>query len=336
MEDFIMAELMAKEAFRKRVNNIIKLKNENTEDFKLLGARLKEKGTEYTIIIPLLEVILEYDPLHDFRFEYFSDDNNNQRFDVSIQSKSDRNLLIEAKSIEKKELTKTEKEQMINYLEKNEKCPWGILTNGIEWWFFICRDYIEKVVNKGDTLTQKKEHVFPIMKLNIDDRYFLDFMYNFTYEKLDYTWEKIANFCLKIIEGGGGKYPKIHDGEKDIDEYIKEKIKDKLHFQKGDYYEFIQDGQLTPNQQVICENDFLKAEFRLNEEGKLVIENLNILDFKEFSKNCNTEHISEWINENYTFSSPKEFRIKIDQDYEKKHTKKLKEKYDFKPDSEDL
>lgn len=328
-----MAELLAKEALENRLKYITNLYKDCPEEYVSLGKRLKEKGTEYTIVFPIFETLLELDPLKHIHFEYSSDDYNNQRFDLAIDSKSNKQLLVEVKSLEK-QITNKDKEQLGSYLDANYKCPWGILTNGFEWWFYICTDYITTVANEGEQLTQNNDNVLNLMKLNINDEHFFEFMKNFKFDNLDEIWKKIANYCLKIIESRGGKHPKIHDGHKEIDEYVKDKIRDKLEIQKGEYFDLLREGKLKEGDIVTCINDFLKVEFKLDSTGKLNLINGEIKDYKTFCEYCFSDKFANWIKDNISFHSPRDFRIALDRHFEKRETHNLRTRYPFYPDLE--
>lgn len=324
-----MAELMAKEAFRKRIERLATMKREDPERFRVVCRRLQEKGTEYVVLMPFFEVMLDYDPLEHISFERSSVTNNNQRFDMIVESDDKRSMLIEAKALDT-DLTARERKQLTDYISTNREHSWGILTNGFDWWFFIERHYVEAVANKGQELPQKKEDVFCVMHLSVEEPHFFDFMAPaFSYAQLDGTWERIANYARREIQGGRGPKPHVHSGKESVNEYAQEKISEQLYMNTGEYHDAITSRQLQEGQEVVCENDFLRAEFVLSSGGMLILTNGGIKDSLQFQSKCYEELWHDWIRDQMAFNSPRDFRLQIDREFTSRQTDNLVQRYPF-------
>lgn len=120
--------------------------------------------------------------------EYYPEGRNDLRFDFVIEDmKSDYSMVVEAKSL--KENLKTYHNTMFKYIQANSSIPWGILTNGLEWHFFVSRQFMEERLGEGKKLPgyiEKK--VFNVLNLRLEDQHFLSIMSSMAKEKLKDFW----------------------------------------------------------------------------------------------------------------------------------------------------
>ncbi len=165
---------------------LLKFLKRGGEDWEALCGNLKEKGVEYCVVFPLFEIVLAFDPIEDFIMESYSDSNNNQIFDFVVKSKDEgSSLIIEAKSFKEKSL-KVHENQITRYMKDNDRLPWGILTNGLTWNFYISKKYIEQKFNEGNSISYIKPTVLKIFSLELENEYFFDFFIRISPH--DFTW----------------------------------------------------------------------------------------------------------------------------------------------------
>lgn len=327
---------LTQQNFNKRLEHIIKLyqnkgKEENVDDWTELCQRLKEKGTEYCVVFPLFEVVLNFDPLTDFKIEASSETQLDQRFDIIIQdsNKDDYSLLVEAKALDNKSL-KSHEEQMVRYMEKNHDLPWGILTNGIEWNFYMSKQYIERKYNENKEIPYIRKKILKLATLHIYDKNFIPFISAMSKDNLKDFWNRLAKYAKAVLSGT--KKTTIHS-TKDINIWISEKIKDEIGMDPGEYFNLIQGGQIKEGEKVVCKNEFLEMVFTLDAIGRLVLGpgQANATDFNKFDDECpkGLELFKEWKGSTNTFTDHKQIILALTD--KKQVGQKMEQSFPFEP-----
>ena len=327
---------LTEQNFRDRLKSMVNIHRQRGEQWEQLMKRLKEKGVEYCIVLPLFEVVLGFDPLDDIWMEEGSETFNNQRFDFVIKplENGHYSLLVEAKSLNERKL-KMHEEQIVKYMKDNQEYPWGILTNGFEWLFYLSKKYIEIKFNDSRPLDySKKSSVFNIISLSLDDENFIEVMQSMGKKRLDDFWYNLAKYTYATITGGKGKRPNLH-ANKQIHEFLAEKIKEAVEIKTGEYWDAIQSKKMKPGDEVVCKNDFIDLIFELDNGGRLVLQpgKANTHDFSKFKKNCPNENsiqiLTEWQGSTETFADRSQVVLKLTG--KKKFTTGLKEQFPFEP-----
>ena len=86
-----MSNAQLQKIFQQRLNKIL---DDQDKDSPVYSGKLREKGVEYSIILPLLETILNFDPIDDIEYECNSNQVHGQRFDFLL----DGCFVVESKS----------------------------------------------------------------------------------------------------------------------------------------------------------------------------------------------------------------------------------------------
>lgn len=66
--------------------------------------------------------------------------------------------------------------------------------------------------------------------------------------------------------------PRSLHGEKEVNDWMKEKIKDLLEIKTGEHMKSIEQGKLKEGAEIICKNAFLQMIFELDSVGRLVFQ----------------------------------------------------------------
>ncbi|ORJ55887.1 type I restriction enzyme HsdR N-terminal domain-containing protein [Geothermobacter hydrogeniphilus] len=325
---------LTEQSFRDRLSYLSRAKIEKDEEWNDIVRRLKEKGVEYCIVLPLFEVVLGFDPLKDVKMEQGSDEYSNQRFDFVItpQENNHYSLIIEAKSLLETNLKKHE-EQITKYMRDNQEYPWGILTNGFEWHFFLSKKYIEFKFNDDRPLDNYKSNkIFNVLSLSLSDENFIEIMQGMRKGDLGTFWHNMAKYTYATIAGGRGKRPNIHNN-RSINEYISEQIKEAVEIKTGEYWDLIQSGKMNKGDKVFCKNNFIDLTFELDSGGRLILKpkRANTHDFAEFIKHCSNavELLTAWQGSTNTFTDRSQVVKALTGG--KKFTKTLKNMFPFTP-----
>jgi hypothetical protein len=325
---------LTEQNFRDRLEFIVECHSKVGEDWEELGGRLKEKGVEYCIVLPLFEVVLGFDPLEDIKMEHGSVKYNNQRFDFIVQpQKHDHcSLVVEAKALNESNLKKHE-EQIVKYMKDNQEYPWGILTNGFKWHFYLSKKYIETKFNDGYPLADfKNKNIFKIISLSLKDEHFIEIMNSMAKGKLGDFWLNLARYTYATISGGPGKKPAVNSNIK-INEFLTGKIKEAVEIKRGEYWQAIQAGKVKAGDKVICKNDFLELTFELDHGGRLVLKPgmANSKDFNQFTKRCpnGVDLLIEWLGSTNTFTDSSQVILLLTGG--KNFTQRLQKEFPFAP-----
>jgi hypothetical protein len=286
-------------------------------------------------VLPLFEVVLGFEPIEDIVMECGSEKYSNQRFDfvVTPKNRGKYSLIVEAKSLCEKNLQRHE-EQIVKYMKENQEYPWGILTNGFEWRFYISKKYIELKFNENRSLTHfKTKPVLNIMTLSLKDDNFLEIMQSMKKNNFENFWCNISKYTYAAISGGRGKRPTITPNKK-VNELLTEKIRESVEIKVGDYWKYIQDNKMKPGDKVVCKNNFVDLVFELDSGGRLVLhpKKSNTYDLIAFTKNCGKEGIdvlTAWQGSTNTFTEVSQVILMLTG--KKKCTQGLKKLFQFNP-----
>ena len=313
---------LTQKTFKERLDKLRRLKiDEDQKEFETLRRGLNEKGVECSIIIPLIETVMEFDALYDVKYECSSETEYHQRFDFLLEDK----FLIEAKSLDT--ILDNQYKQMEKYINKNENINYGLLTNGIEFQIWIQKKYIEEVSNN------KLEHPHSVVKcleisLSIDTiDLFLDTLSLFKKSSYENSFESVASISGYYASGSKGK-PKILHDNKDTDSILKEKIKGLLSIQKGVYYEDVKNKKISPGDKFQFKNDFVNIIVEVTETGKVILKknSANVVDLikaqEEGWENLIYLIAQKWSKEDTEFTDPLEI-IRLSLNKQRLHKKEI-------------
>ena len=329
---------LTEQNYRDRLSYLSKVHENDKDKWIDISKRLKEKGVEYCLVLPLFEVVLGFDPISDIRMEHGSEKFNNQRFDFVItpENETHYSLIVEAKSISETNLQKHE-EQVVKYMKDNQEYPWGILTNGFEWRLYISKKYIELKFNDSRPLQHyKNRNTFNIVTLSLQEENFIEIMQSMKKDSLVDFWFNLAMYTYATISGGRGRKPTITHNRQ-VNDWLAEKVKDAVEIKRGEYWKAIETGKMKAGDKVVCKNSFVELIFELDSGGRLVLSprKANTHDLMAFTKECGIEGINlltDWQGSTNTFSESSQVILMLTG--KKKCTKILREKYPFDPKPE--
>ncbi len=288
---------------------LIRIKEKSGELSKLSN-RWSEKGVECGIIMPIVEIILDFNIVDDVEFESSSKEYNKQRFDFVING----DLLIEAKKFDEK--LSDHYKQISKYM-KNSDVKYILLTNGIDFEFFVKRKHVEDIrkaeINEKFTIYENLIKVISITYIK-DVGSFLKIMSLFSKEKYNETFFKLIGYvCAHIGTEGFKKNYKIGI-EKDIDKLVKNNIEKCISIEApGYYYDNINNGKsdLKVGDSLIFDDyneGGITIIVKINEYGNVVVV-LNECDYhpvravKKYKKVI--EVFRNWADgSNRTYSTP--------------------------------
>ena len=310
-------------------NNILRIKAriekllEDENGPRELRSKLHEKGVEFSVLLPIFEYICEFDPLTDIEYEASSLQRVDQRFDFLI----DGCFLVEAKSLDS-QLTQLKK-QISDYILLNDQINFGILSNGYQFIFFLQKTYIKSFLKKEEELTVPiKKDVIPVLELSIDDPKFYDVMRLFHKEAYKTHFNQIASYVLSCYNKG--KAWKICD-DRELNDYLKDKIKSYANIQTGHYLKEIKSGQIKPNDKLAYFGDGFEIFAKILVDGRIDLTSINIIDFKKvkespFRKIIELE-MSDWVEEVDPFLDPMDIFKEI---LDRKRLSRDSYKFEFK------
>ncbi len=250
------------ENFKERLREISSYDREKLND---LDKRLNEKGVEFSIIMPLLDVIMDFNPIMDIDFEMSSIKYTGQRMDYLLCG----DFLIEVKRISAD--ISQDYDQIAKYM-KNEKIKYAILTNGLDYEFFIKADEEIKGALREKILN---ESVVNIMGFRIDDIIDIDdfakIMKLFSKNKYEDTFSNIRDFVKAVCKiGKYGKQKRIGAEDKEIEKFVKSLIENKFVKKKGMYYE--KSEYIGKKFVIDCyDSEGYKIAFEVDENGMLIV-----------------------------------------------------------------
>lgn len=299
---YAMTNVQSEKAFQQRLNKLLEDQNDNNRNY---SSRLQEKGVEYAIVLPLLENVLDYDPLEDIKYEFSSEHVYDQRFDFLL----DDRIVLETKALGNP-LTKDVIDQITRYISKNDEISYGILTNGLIYDFFVQRTYIQNVANKGQDIIGAKKNVYNVLTLEAGDERFFEVVRLFSKSSYQATFEAISKYVFKQIVPTPGKDP-IIVSDKKLNEYIKENIRSTLDFKKGYYLDQIRKGELEPDTKLCYKDDFIGIEAHVQSDGTILIPKGSVkVDANKIMEDGTfrplLNNLQKWFDQDRIFYDPKD------------------------------
>jgi hypothetical protein len=156
-----MATVQGELAFKQRLKRILEDQEASEPS---IPPRLQEKGVECTILMPMFEYFLGYDPINDIQYEVTSSNVYRQRFDFLL----DHRFVVESKALNSP-ITNDEVKQISKYIAQNDEINYGMLTNGLEYVFLVQRSFIEKVANSGGAIVGASRPVYNVLTVSASD-----------------------------------------------------------------------------------------------------------------------------------------------------------------------
>jgi len=230
--------------------------------------RWNEKGVECSIVMPILEVIMGFDPVFDIKFEASSQEFNRQRMDFVLCG----SFVVEAKSMSE-ELSK-HYSQLVDKYMKNKGVDCAMITNGVFFDFFIrvdpdVADKIRSKIGGKDSI-----RVASITYIN-DVSDFIDIISIFSKDRYRDTISKINSYVKAILKFEGyGKNIKIGIDRKDLDKEFKKMIEDNVVGRRGMFWDSITAGDIAPGDKFCLDcydDEGYKIVFEVDKNGMLVI-----------------------------------------------------------------
>jgi hypothetical protein len=305
--------------YKERLDYVIETNHEKGNE---IDSRMREKGVECSLIMPLVEVILNFDAVKDIEYEE-SSDIVRQRFDFLL----DKKLLIEAKRLS--ESVNDHLQQASDYIFKNDDIDYGILTNGWEYAVLLQRDYIQRIANEGKAIEQlKSKKVIHAFSINIDENIsndnegtsedFIKTIKMFSKENYETTFRQLAKFIMRCYQVTQGAAYTLHDNKK-INLHLQQKVSNRHREQKGTFYRDIETGVFTEGEILFFEDDYISLEVKLDALGKVILEpdkliakNLNeIVDSQHYNILPKIIYEERWNKEKRVFEDYKDIFRKI-------------------------
>jgi len=320
---------LTQKSFKERIKELRHFASEDQEKFETLRDALHEKGVECAILIPLIETIMEFDTLNDVKYEQSSDREYHQRFDFLL----DNRFLIEAKALGTN--LDDHYSQIKKYIIGNDNINYGLLTNGVDFQIWIQKSYIEEIIKNK---LEHTKNVVKVLEVSLTDSFGFDSVELIVdtlslFKKSTYTisFESIASIAGYYASGSRGK-PKILHENKEIDRFLKDKIKELVSIQKGIYYEDIMNKRISPGDKLQFKNDCVEITVEVTETGTVILKknSANVKDQIKALEDGWGKLISliteKWSKDDTEFTDPIEI-IKLALDVQRLHGK---EKYHFK------
>lgn len=286
--------------YKERIEMLVKKEPEG-----LLPGRLNEKGVECALLLPLLEEIMEFDPLLDIEYEFSSEQKNGQRFDFLLSGE----FIVEAKSLNV-DLGGKIDEQLILYIRTNDKVDFGFITNGWEYIFYLKKKYIERIDNEGQDIPEALEPVYKVLSISITDQHFIEIMKLFAKDAYRNTFKSFAKYLHGAFDSRIGKRAKIHD-DKELDAYIKRIIDSNIETNKGYYFSDIVGKKITVGQKMSykCREFEIHIEIQKDGRCKLPKDGIKILNMPKLMEERTYLEmlrlaVTEWNARETIFDSP--------------------------------
>lgn len=264
---------------------------------------LQEKGVECAILIPLFETVLGFDAVDDIKYEYTSKEKYD-RFDFLIDDK----FIIEAKKINTK--LSNIYGQIQKYIYGHSKINYGILSNGLEYAFFIQKDFIKSLLGPDEKLQiELGSNVFHIFTVSVRDEEFLEVIKLFSKDQYHQNFISLAKFALTRINQT--KATKICDDKK-INLWLQDHISETMDIKPGVYIKDIQENKLKAGDKLVFQNEYVMIPVILEKDGrvKLVKGTAEIKDLKSAMngkfKNMIDLVMNDWKKDDVIVNDPLE------------------------------
>ncbi len=288
-------------SLKQRLDLILQDEESDTQHFR---ARLHEKGVEFCVLMPIIEILLGFDALNDVTYETSSEVRNDERFDFLV----DGCFMVEAKSLDKDLDNSKIKSQIVNYILHNDNINYGFLSNGFQFVFYMQKSYIKSFLTGGQELKVPiKKDVLPFLTLSIGDEHFIDIMKLFSKDTYREHFNRIAKFILSKYNQG--RKSKIADDKK-INEILKEMITNTIDVTRGFYLSDLKAGKINAGDTLRYEDDNICIEVIVEDNGcvrltpnKAVIKNMNDVMDTPFKPMIELV-LKDWKDKEIVFESP--------------------------------
>lgn len=317
-----MSKVQEEMAFKQRLKRILEDQENNDPS---IPSRLQEKGVECTILVPMFEFFLGFDPVDDIRYEQTSSNVYHQRFDFLL----DDRFVVESKALNYP-LTKKEVEQISRYIAQNDEISYGMLSNGLEYVFLIQKSFIEKVANAGEAIVGATRPVYNVLTISATDNRFFEIISLFSRSSYDQVFEAIAKYAFRLLVPKRGQMPAIAE-DRELDEHIKNLIEQKMDFKQGYYLNQIRSGKYKPGQILTYEDKYISINIEIQGDGTvklpkggIQVKDVNaILADGEFKPLITI--LTEWYDSDQHFDDPRDIFRKAT------GKQKVPSKYKFQP-----
>ncbi|MEM6631910.1 MAG: hypothetical protein AAF694_19695 [Bacteroidota bacterium] len=239
------------------------IKSELSKEETDMISRLSEKGVECTILVPIFESVLGFDPVKDINYEYTSN-KRYERFDFLIDGK----FIVEAKKLNEQFSVKLTK-QLEKYIAHHDEINYGILSNGCDFAVFIQKSFIKNFLPPERTfkISFNKE-VFHVFTVSIFDNQFYQIMELFSKDCYHDTFSKLAKFSMSVINQQ--RSTKIVD-DKELNVWLQEKITKTMDVQHGALLEEIQNGYLAVGDILTYKDEAIEIEVVVQNDGRVTL-----------------------------------------------------------------
>jgi hypothetical protein len=228
--------------------------------FSILSERLHEKGVECSIIVPIVEVVLDFDALEHVDYEKFSVTKYGQRFDFVL----DGCFLIEAKPLDAN--LHDHYEQIDRYLKGNEEILYGILTNGVVYQVWIKKGLLEE---SGKCSLSHTRDVVKVLEMSLREdspQKILEVLSLFKRDNYRNSFAQIAAIARKYVLGGSGRIPIVGD-DRILGEELRARIKSAVIIEKGVYYDDVVNGRMSIGDRLCYKNHCVEIVVEVTETG---------------------------------------------------------------------
>ena len=300
--------------FEQRIEELRKIYNSEDDDkFKKLSSTLKEKGVECSIIVPIIEIFLNFNTFSgDVEYEASSKARNDQRLDFLIDEK----FIIEVKKLGSN--LDDHYKQIREYIKLNDDISYGILTNGVDYQIWIQKSFIERKTDKK--VPQIKEEVIKVFELSLVDdsvQFFKDSLSIFKKKNYEKSFKKLASLVeiYTTTENRKGGTAKLH-GDIGVNKELKDRIKKEVSPKIGIYYKDLETGKLKSGDKLVYQDDCVIIPVEITSKGNVKLRKgtANVTNFIKAQQNGWIDFITlisdQWLKSDAEFNDPIEI-IKV-------------------------
>ena len=317
---------LTQKRFVERLERLQKIAKEAPGEFSELADALHEKGVECAVIVPLLEVVLDFDALRGVHYEKESRTKLGQRFDFLL----DGRFLVEAKALGAN--LDEHYQQMTRYIQKNDDISYGILTNGIDYQIWLQRSYVQEHAKAELPHAQPVMRVFDVTLQEDSVPFLLDALSIFRRDAYQDSFRTIASIVAYYGAGGRGRPANVHE-DRAVNEALRERIRDAVTVTKGVFYDDVVNGKVAPGDKLTYADDCVAITVQITPTGTVTLGkgDANVVDMVRAIKEGWAPMIAQiadhWSKADAEFSDPLEI-IKLALNKQRLFNK---ERYEFKP-----
>ena len=213
------------------------LKSELERDSgKTISGHLKENGIKSLFIVPIFRDYLGFEDVKHFSFE-MSMGNASGASDILLSSQNAstdlrrEDLLIETKQVGYWKLPYTgdiyqtdEFKQIKEYMIPERHSDQAILTDGITWFVFLKKSFIEAEGPKKEEIPSLKEKVILSLSFNIKDDHFWEYLLVFHKDQYRWNSSQLAKALVREVVTSQGAGIKLSNMFRIENSEIREKV----------------------------------------------------------------------------------------------------------------